>query len=68
MPENVSCTVNTCAYWQERNICAAEKILVSLDQALAKLDDKMEIAELDSTPASQSAQTSCKTFRPRNSN
>lgn len=67
MPENVSCTVNTCTYWREQNICAAEKILVALDQALAKIDDNMEIAELEATPATRSAQTSCKTFRPRTS-
>jgi len=65
MPENVSCTVNTCIYWREKNVCTAEKILVALDEALQRIDDKMEIAGLDPTPATQSAQTSCKTFRPR---
>lgn len=65
MPENVSCTVNTCVYWREKNVCAAESILVSLDEALQRLDDKMEIAKLDPTPATDSAKTSCKTFRPR---
>ena len=65
MPENVSCTVNTCTYWRENNVCAAEKILIAIDEALHRLDEKMEIAELEATPATQSAQTSCKTFRPR---
>ena len=65
MPENVSCTVNTCVYWKEKNICGAEKILIAIDEALSRIDGSMEIAELDATPATRSAQTSCKTFRPR---
>lgn len=68
MPENVSCTVNTCVYWEEQNICAAEKILITLDRALSEIDSKMEIAKLEATPATRSAQTSCQTFRPRTTN
>lgn len=66
MPENVSCTVSTCAYWAERNVCTAEKILITLDRALSEIDSKMEIAEIEATPATRSAETSCQTFRPKN--
>lgn len=65
MPE-VRCTVNNCYYWYDGNICAAEKILVISDEALARIDKyDEEIGEIGHTPARISKETCCYTFRPR---
>lgn len=61
----VRCTVNNCVFWDQGNRCGADEILVVETKSLHRDDDSMEIADMGYTPAADSAQTACKTFRPR---
>ena len=64
MPANVRCTVNSCVYWDEGNRCGADEILVTGASAKER-DAEMEVASLEPTPTRTSAQTECKTFKPK---
>jgi len=64
MPENVRCTVSSCFFWAEANRCGADEILVTSDSHASE-ESTMEIASLDHTPTNTSAETSCKTFKPK---
>ncbi|SEM69933.1 DUF1540 domain-containing protein [Lihuaxuella thermophila] len=50
MPENVMCEVNSCTYWGQGNLCRADEIYVV---------NKYE------KQASDSEETDCKTFKPK---
>lgn len=62
---NVRCTVADCTYWDKGNICGAEMIWVTNDGLAGPHD--MEVSQLESvqTEAKRSADTCCKTFKPR---
>ena len=63
----VSCSIANCTYYGEGNVCTAEKIMVEVDNH-ARYDSEMS-AELDEKnhidKAGTSAETCCKTFRPK---
>ncbi|WP_047153593.1 DUF1540 domain-containing protein [Aneurinibacillus tyrosinisolvens] len=70
MPE-VKCSVANCTYWAQGNNCAAEAIMVDIDQH-ANANFKEEIGEIGyevdtdhKDNASNSSQTCCHTFMPR---
>ncbi len=71
MPQiEVYCTVNNCDYWGQGNHCFAKEILVASDQAAQQWPDSVDAPQastLPNTPAQTCMATSCKTFRPRNS-
>lgn len=64
MPANVRCTVSNCTYWDEANRCGADEILVSSD-SMADAKSDVEIASMEETPTATSAETICKTFKPK---
>lgn len=62
---NVRCTVSDCTYWDEGNVCVAERIWVTVNRFATKID--MEAAELDEvqTEARRTHATCCYTYEPR---
>ncbi|OLO28182.1 hypothetical protein BTR23_18045 [Alkalihalophilus pseudofirmus] len=68
MPKvEVSCAISNCTFYEEGNICTAEKIMVELDnhsrydtEMSSELNEKNHIDEAD-----HSAETCCKTFKPK---
>jgi hypothetical protein len=67
---NVRCSVNTCHYWGQGDVCRASDITVKNNMATDMDDDfeegpaGMEIGILGSS-AKTSGQTCCETFKPR---
>lgn len=61
MPD-VNCTVNTCKYWQQGNLCNAQQIVVQNDQSNG-FSPNSELSNLAGTPACNSDQTCCQTFK-----
>jgi hypothetical protein len=68
MPKvEVSCAISNCTYYGEGNVCTAEKIMVDMDRH-ARYDTEMssEFGEKNHTDqACDSAETCCKTFKPK---
>ncbi|WP_209124096.1 DUF1540 domain-containing protein [Alkalihalobacillus sp. BA299] len=68
MPKvEVSCAISNCSFYGEGNICTVEKIMVELD-AHARYDTEMssELSEKNHIDkAGHSAETCCKTFKPK---
>lgn len=68
MPKvEVNCTVSNCVFHAKGNLCGAEKIDIDMDY---NANDRTEFAsEFDfqtkSEKACDSADTSCKTFKPK---
>ncbi|MBC7347727.1 MAG: DUF1540 domain-containing protein [Clostridia bacterium] len=69
MNQQIMCTVNSCAYWGQGNICEAPKILVTSDaigDAYPESMDANEVTQLVQqaglTPATTCMETCCKTF------
>lgn len=66
----VRCTVSNCHYWDEGNRCGADRILITLDKIGRQFErtdsTRIEniIEEVGQTPADQSVETCCQTFRP----
>lgn len=61
MPE-VSCTVNTCKYWSNKNQCHADHIIVQSD-AQGGFGPSAQLDQLAATPASSEDETCCQTFK-----
>ncbi len=61
MPE-VSCTVNTCKYWENDNLCNASRIVIQSD-AGGGFPPSASVDKLDKTPAESKDETCCQTFR-----
>lgn len=68
----VYCTVNNCHYWDEGNLCGADKILITLDKISREYSNEVDVNrlamlvdEVGTTPAESGAETCCKTFRHR---
>lgn len=63
MGQEIGCTVDTCTYWGAGNRCVAERIMVRLNAAAARV----EFGALGQKPeARTSEETMCQTFRPKN--
>lgn len=72
MPEGVACTVSNCKYWAENNLCAAAEILIEIDahakqnkQSKYNSEFSADLSEAHQDVASQSAETCCLTFAPK---
>ncbi|WP_153725681.1 DUF1540 domain-containing protein [Heliorestis convoluta] len=65
MPD-VNCTVNTCHYWQNGNLCTAKQIVVQNDQQ-GGFSPSSSLNQLAATPASNTDETCCQTFKNKNS-
>ncbi len=61
MPD-VSCTVNTCKYWEQNNLCSASHIVIQTDEGGGFSPDA-SISSLAETPASSKDETCCQTFK-----
>ncbi|MDD4239555.1 MAG: DUF1540 domain-containing protein [Desulfotomaculaceae bacterium] len=61
MPD-VHCTVNTCKYWQNSNLCNAQQIVVQSDAA-GGFSQNARLEQLNATPASTNDETCCQTFK-----
>ncbi len=60
----INCTVDSCTYWDNNNICRAEEILVTINDAAGTA--RAEFGKLGgSTKPKTSYETQCKTFKPR---
>ncbi|MEH6907773.1 DUF1540 domain-containing protein [Neobacillus drentensis] len=70
MPKvEVSCAISNCSFYGQGNVCTAEKIMVELDNH-ARYDTEMssELGEMNHVDqAGHSAETCCKTFKPKRS-
>ncbi|MFJ8262891.1 DUF1540 domain-containing protein [Rummeliibacillus sp. NPDC094406] len=64
----VNCTVSDCFFHKEDNICGAEKIEVEMDYSSKNMNTEFA-SDFDfhaiSKEASHSADTCCKTFKPK---
>ncbi|MHB8945953.1 MAG: DUF1540 domain-containing protein [Bacillota bacterium] len=61
MPD-VSCTVNTCKYWENSNLCSASHIVIQTDEA-GGFSPSSSINSLSETPAESKDETCCQTFK-----
>ncbi|MEC1722692.1 DUF1540 domain-containing protein [Schinkia azotoformans] len=68
MPKvEVSCAISNCSYYGEGNICTAEKIMVE-HQNHSRYDTELStefFAKNHTDEATMSAETCCKTFKPK---
>lgn len=67
MQVDVKCSVSNCEYWANENNCVASSILVSIDKH-ANANMKEEYAMMDGShqdSATNSAETCCHTFKPK---
>lgn len=64
----VKCKVDSCAYWDEGNICGADGIEVDNSLGMNLGDASMEIGRLGEgeQEAHTSDETCCKTYKPKN--
>ena len=63
MVQNVSCTVSSCEYWSEGNICRASGILVAAGQPHSDWDPHGRHSEqYQHTPISNKPDSYCYTF------
>jgi len=61
----INCTVDDCVYWGSGNICKADEILVTINEATGSAG-RLELGEMGATKnAKTSYETQCKTFKPR---
>lgn len=61
MPD-VNCTVNTCKYWQDSNLCNAQQIVIQND-AQGGFSPNAKLDQLKATPANNNDETCCQTFK-----
>lgn len=59
---NVHCTVNTCSYWQNGNLCDAQNIIIQNNQNGGFSPDA-QLSNLQATPANRIDETCCQTFK-----
>ncbi|GAB6098262.1 DUF1540 domain-containing protein [Halanaerocella petrolearia] len=69
---HVHCTVDNCQWWQEPNLCVAEKLLVVSDDFANKLSNEVDVEDTNQiieeeglSPVNDCAQSCCKTFVAR---
>ena len=61
MPD-VNCTVNNCKYWEDGNVCSANRIVIQSD-ADGGFPPNAKLDQLSPTPASNNDETCCQTFK-----
>ena len=61
MPD-VHCTVNTCKYWQQQNLCSAQQIVIQNDTQ-GGFAPSAKLEQLSATPATNTDETCCQTFK-----
>lgn len=61
MPD-LNCTVNSCKYWEQGNLCSAQQIVIQNDQA-GGFSPNSKLSNLEPTPARTIDQTCCQTFK-----
>lgn len=61
MPD-VHCTVSTCKYWQNSNLCNADNIIIQGDTA-GGFSPNAQLSQLNATPAKKTDETCCQTFK-----
>ncbi len=61
MPD-VNCTVNTCTYWENGNLCNAKQIVVQNDEN-GGFPPNANLKQLAATPADSNDETCCQTFK-----
>ena len=64
----VYCTVSSCHYWKNDNLCDASEILITSDRFAREQPDRVDATQalsLDTTPVSHCTETVCKTFVPK---
>ncbi len=60
----IKCSVDSCQYWGQGNLCQADEIMVAVDSPGGDLGARMESgAQLGG--ARSSSATKCDTFRPK---
>ena len=69
---HVHCTVENCKWFEQPNLCIAEKILVVSDDFAKKLPNETDVEESNQivnqeglSPITECYQSCCKTFVPR---
>ena len=62
MPD-VNCTVDTCKYWTNDNLCTAQKIIIQSDTAGGGISPHADLHTLQATPAKAVDETCCQTFK-----
>jgi hypothetical protein len=72
--QQIMCTVHTCDYWGQGNVCRANKILVTSDAISNSYPESVDanqvtqlVQQVGLTPANTSMETCCKTFTPKKS-
>lgn len=69
MPKvEVKCSVSNCSYWGQGNNCVAPSIMVEVDRHAnfsTEMADEFGIQTEHKDRASDSAQTCCRTFKPK---
>lgn len=66
----VKCTVDTCQYWGQGQVCAADEIEVNSNYGgtgAGRTAFADELSTAGQSAARTSAETMCQTYRPRNS-
>ncbi|MGI5839192.1 MAG: DUF1540 domain-containing protein [bacterium] len=69
MPQ-IHCSVNSCHYWKQGNICDAQEIMVTSDALGSSLSDSIDAPSYQtfgSTPVNTCMDTCCKTFVAKDS-
>ncbi|ADL12673.1 DUF1540 domain-containing protein [Acetohalobium arabaticum] len=68
---HVHCTVENCKWFEEPNLCVAEKILITSDDFSKELPNEMDVEETNQivnqkglSPITECYQSNCKTFVP----
>lgn len=61
MPD-VNCTVDTCTYWQNGNLCKAQNIIIQSD-GQGGFPPSAKLEQLNATPAASTDETCCQTFK-----
>lgn len=65
MPQGVACGVSNCAYWEQGNRCAADKITIEIDSRSNNMNEEFAV-DFDNRvdKVKDSSATCCLTFRP----
>jgi len=64
MPQ-IHCSVDSCHYWKQGNLCDAQEIMVTSDAMGSTLPDRTDATNYQafgSTPVNTCMETCCKTF------
>ena len=65
MPQHIHCSVNSCHYWKQGNVCDAQEIMVTSDAMGDSLPDSTDATShrvFGTTPVNTCMETCCKTF------